>query len=302
MFPPRVVLSAVDFSDSSRVALTFAARLAAQSSGALHVLHVEDPLLAAAARGQGLDLTRDTRDELEIFARSAAPAASRAPQLHVAVGSAAKVVCDVAMRENADLVVVGMRGISAIEHVVFGSTTETILRGATIPVFAVPDAWKPPHPESDDLRGLGPVVAAIEPTDESLAAAGAAARLAQLLHTRIEAIHVVPSLRVLNRWQTHANAIVQERERAARAELEGALHRLGTAAPYELRIESGNVAQWVAEAVSPAGGRHPVLVLGRRREGAGATAYRILTLANAPVLQWTETTGAGVDRPRARRR
>ena len=56
MMPPRSILAAVDFSAPSRVALEFAARLANHCQASLHVLYVEDPLLAAAAKAQGIDL------------------------------------------------------------------------------------------------------------------------------------------------------------------------------------------------------------------------------------------------------
>ena len=83
MFPPKVVLAAVDFSEPSRVALTCAARLAKQCGAELHVLHAEDPLLACAAQKAGVDLTRETRDELTAFMQSAAPAGEWAPIHHV---------------------------------------------------------------------------------------------------------------------------------------------------------------------------------------------------------------------------
>jgi nucleotide-binding universal stress UspA family protein len=49
MIPPTTILVAVDFSDASFTALACAARLARQSKATLRVLHVEDPLLSAAA-------------------------------------------------------------------------------------------------------------------------------------------------------------------------------------------------------------------------------------------------------------
>jgi len=56
-------------------------------------------------------------------------------------------------------------------------------------------------------------------------------------------------------------------------------------------VKTGPVADELAAAVAPAGGKHPILVLGRRthdeRGGApGATAYRILTMAAVPVLMY----------------
>jgi nucleotide-binding universal stress UspA family protein len=288
MIPPRIVLSAVDFSDASRVALTFAARLAVHSQAALHIVHVEDQLLAGAARAKGIDLTADTREELDAFVAKAVPAAADRPALHIVSGDAPAVVSGLARRLQADVVVLGMRGISALEHVVFGSTTESVLKTAAVPVCAVPDGWTPPEPDSPDLRGTGPVVAAIEETDEALAAAAAAARLARLLHARVEALHVVAGIRVLSRWQPEADALVRDRQDAARRVLEPGLRAIDADSPIELRVEAGNVAQVIADAVATAPGRHPILVMGRRQQGAGATAYRILNRAVAPVLQYTE--------------
>jgi nucleotide-binding universal stress UspA family protein len=267
LIPPRTVLAAVDFSDSSRVALTFAGRLARHFGSALHVLHAE------------------TQDELEIFVKSSPPADRCGPVFHSIAGAPGMVIRDVSKRVRADVIVVGMRGISAAEHLMFGSTTEAILRTADVSVFAIPDHWTPPRPASEGLEGLGPVVAAVESTPSSLQAAAGALRLANALGTSAEAIHVIPATRVLNRWQAEANDLTSAREDAARRELTEKLLGLGTGAPIPLRVESGNVAARVAAAIAETPGRHPVLVIGRRPKATGSTAYRILTLAQAPVLQ-----------------
>jgi nucleotide-binding universal stress UspA family protein len=179
-----------------------------------------------------------------------------------------------------------MRGISAAEHLMFGSTTERVLRSATLPVLVVPGSWSPPQPDAPDLAGLGPVVAAVELSEPALQAAAAAARLAVVLRTGVEALHVIPAFRVLNRWQAAANEVVAEREKAAARDLEMALRGLEPPVPIGLRVETGHVAQTIAAAVAPSGGRRPLLVIGRRNEASGATAYRILSLASAPVLQY----------------
>ncbi len=290
MFPPRIVLAAVDFSDSSRVALTFAARLTRHFGAALHVLHAEDPMLVAAASARGIDLTRETNDELVIFAKSVGLSGGAMPAMHVVAGPPSQVIRDIGRRERADIVVLGTRGISAAAHLMVGSTTEGILRAADISVVAVPDAWTPPRAGAQDLRGLGPVVAAIEFSEASIHAAAAASRLAAALQTSIEAIHVIPSMRVLNRWHSHASAVIDQRESMARRDLERALEGLDTKVPIPLRVESGNIAETVAAAVAETQDRHPVLVIGRRAQTPGSTAYRILTLATAPVLQHAQTS------------
>jgi len=290
MFPPRAILAAVDFSEPSRVALTCAARLAKQCRAQLHVLHAEDPLLANAARAAGIDLTAETRAELATFMQGAFPAGEWTPSHHVVDGSPVEAICDIAERESADLIVVGARGMSGLETAVFGSTTEGVLRKADTSVLVVPESWTPPRPDLNDLTGTGPVVVGLEATPASIAAARVGAELAALLGTEVEVRHVVPPISVLARWSSHAEPAQRQRIEAARAEIASAAHLAGIE-PAAVRVEVGSVAGQLAEAVAVGKGRHPLLVLGRRtsaeRGGApGSTAYRVLSLAAAPVLMW----------------
>lgn len=289
MFPPQVVLAAVDFSDSSRVALAFAARLARHCAAELHVLHAQDPLLADAARGAGIELTRETRAELDAFVASALPPATGKPASHVVTGQAIDVIRDISIREGADVVVLAMHGMSGAERAVFGSTTEGVLRKADKSVLVVPDSWKAPREDRPDLAGTGPIVAAVDLSMPAIAAARAACRFAAVLGTSVEAVHVVPALPVPARWSVHAEEAVRQRMEAARAELAGALHHLGSEVPVSLHVETGRIAERLADAVTASRGNHPLLVLGRRtredRGGApGMTAYRVLSLAQIPVL------------------
>src|SRR6185503_13417334 len=110
MMPPRSILTAVDFSEPSRVALEFAARLARQCQATLHVLHVENRLLATAAKAEGIDLARETHEELTRFTARAITGNSAPPHLHVVTGDAWRTICDIAEREQVDLIVLGMHG------------------------------------------------------------------------------------------------------------------------------------------------------------------------------------------------
>lgn len=290
MIPPRVVLAAVDFSESSRAALSFAARLARHANGRLHVVHAQDPLLAHAARAAGVDIDAETRAELSAFMQSAPPAGDWSPFQEVADGPAVSVLCDAATRENADVIVVGAHGMSGIGRLMFGSTTEGVLRGADRSVLVVPDSWTPPRPDADDLSGMGPVVAGVEPTPAAIAAAHAAHDLASLLSTSLQLLHVVPSPSVLSRWSAHAETAQRERLDDARDRLRQAA-AMRNVTPEKIRVTSGPVAEALADAVREEGNRHPLLVLGRRtraeRGGTpGSTAVRVLTLAQVPVLMY----------------
>ena len=170
----------------------------------------------------------------------------------------------------------------------FGSTAEGVLRKADTSVLVVPEGWTPPRPDLGDLTGTGPVVAGLELTPAAIDAARVAGQLATSLNTSLEVHHVVPPMAVLSRWSAYAEAAATARINAARAEVESALRYLDVP-PSVIRVESGAVAECLANSVRATDGRYPVLVLGRRthadRSGApGSTAYRVLSLSTAPVL------------------
>ena len=193
MMPPRAILAAVSFSDSSRVALVLAARLARHCDAELHVLHVEDPLLDAAARLEGIDLSTETYAELQRFVAGAWPAAQCLPQTHVLAGAAVDVILDVAHRYRADLVVVDSGRMSSVERSVFGSTTKGLLRRADVSVLVAPAEWTPPQPDAPDLSDLGPLVVVADLSDpRSVPATKAACELASVLGTSVEIVHFVP--------------------------------------------------------------------------------------------------------------
>jgi hypothetical protein len=143
--------------------------------------------------------------------------------------------------------------------------------------------------DAPDLTGIGPIVAGIESAEPALSSAAAACRLASLLGTSVELRHIVPELPVPQRWRGHAEAVVTRAIDDAKRELASVVPSLGATVPVTLHVETGRVAEGLARAVAPAAGRSPLLVLGRRNRrgrlgGPGATAYRVLTLAHAPVL------------------
>ncbi len=194
MIPPRTILAATDFSDASRGALAFAARLARHCDAALHIAHAEHPLLSAAAERSGIDLAAETREELRRIIAAASPAVDCSPQLHVVAGAAVDVVAALAHTQHADVIVVGSHGMSGTEKLVFGSTTEGLLRRSDVSVLVVPPEWTPPRPTGVDLAGTGPVITGVDMTESSIAGARAACSLAKALGTAVELVHVVPEL------------------------------------------------------------------------------------------------------------
>ena len=293
MIPPRILLAPVDFSDPSRTALDFAIRLARLTGAALHVLHVQDPLLAEGARHAGLDLERETEDELTRMVAGLAGTSGPAPQLHVATGPAVDVIVETAERLAADVIVIGSHGMSGTERLVFGSTTEGVLRRAPVSVLVTPAVLSGDDSAGADLSATGPVVAAVDFSKASLDAAMAACRLGSALKTTVELVHVIPEPPVLARWRTHAETAVRERADAARMQLDGLAKSIACGVPTQIRVETGAIPSALARTASPSDGRRPILVMGRRSPGEkhgppGTTAYRVLMLARVPVLMYVD--------------
>lgn len=187
MIPPRRILAAVDFSQASRSALAFASQLAGYADAELDVLHALHPALTDAAAALGSDLVARTRLDLESVTRAVCPG-ERRRRLHVVGGEAAPVICDIARREQADIVVLGIHGVASRHDC--GETAAAVIRRVGLPTMFVPESWHPPGRLQEPVA-LGPVIAAVDEGVPSAAAAAAAASLASLLHARLEMIHVL---------------------------------------------------------------------------------------------------------------
>ena len=287
MIPPSTILVAVDFSDASLTALSCAARLAKHSRAELRVVHVEDPLLSAAAAERGIHLAEESREELGRVVDRVADAKDVPTQRYVVTGHPIEVILDVACREGADVTVVASHGMSGVARAFFGSVTEGLLRRTDRSLLVVPAEWRLPV-EKPNRPGIGPFIVGIDFSNSSTAAAAAAVRLAELFSSSVELVHVVPALPVLERWRPHAEAATTERVELAQRDIARLAEGLKTPTPVAAKVETGSVAETLGKLAAPWGERQPVLVLGKRsadRGGApGAIAFRVLTVARVPVL------------------
>lgn len=142
--PPvfRSILCPVDFSANSRAALRYAAMLARLADAHLLVLYVEDPLLAAAKatrRSAAVLVAADER-ELRRFVTNALRGATPpvATTVTTTAGNPAREIVNAAERHHCDLIVLGYRGAGRAAWLLFGSTTEGVVRASAVPVIAIP--------------------------------------------------------------------------------------------------------------------------------------------------------------------
>ena len=140
----RSILCAVDFSSNSRAALRYAAMLARLSDAHLLVVYVNDPLIATAAatRPDAEAILGSTENELRRFVTAVVTKGtpSITTTLLTIAGKPSQEIVKAAERHDCDLIVMGYRGVGRASRLLFGSTTEGVVRASGIPVLAVPPA------------------------------------------------------------------------------------------------------------------------------------------------------------------
>jgi nucleotide-binding universal stress UspA family protein len=141
--PFRHLLCPVDFSESSIAALQFALSLAQESNARLTLLHVlEWPSDEASAR-RVLETSQFHRQWESDARRKLAdliPADVRdwcAPESMLAFGKAHQQILRFAASDHVDLIVMGLRGRNPIDLVMFGSTTNHVVRDAACAVLTL---------------------------------------------------------------------------------------------------------------------------------------------------------------------
>jgi nucleotide-binding universal stress UspA family protein len=142
--PFRSILCAVDFSPDSARALSYAASLAQHAGGRLCIMHVVETMVVGFdPRGGNFDiegLSKATvavaRTQLQEYAASVT-AGSDPITTVLGDGEPYRGILQEAERREADLIVVGVHGRSALDRLVFGSTADHLVRRATCPILTV---------------------------------------------------------------------------------------------------------------------------------------------------------------------
>lgn len=137
------LLVAIDFSDSSAVALWHAAEMAQRLKSSLLILHVVPANYGSL--GIGRKAMRDLdeaqqRQAAEQLRDLAAEIVDRKlnADLEVRVGIPAKEIVAAAEEAKCDLIVLSMHGHTTLDRLLLGSVADRVLRTATCPVLLVP--------------------------------------------------------------------------------------------------------------------------------------------------------------------
>jgi nucleotide-binding universal stress UspA family protein len=140
----ETILVPIDFSEDSRRSLRLALNLAEKFGARLALLHLIEPVVVPGPYGTMHSLRPVTVD-YEALAKSAkegleqlVPQGSRVPfQAYAFSGSPRVDIVSFAEQLAADLIVLGSRGLTGLERLLLGSTTEQVVRTAQCPVLTV---------------------------------------------------------------------------------------------------------------------------------------------------------------------
>lgn len=198
----KTIVVPTDFSDQSQVALNFAIALARQFGSTIHCVHVIDQRYLEGGGGDAIyvsaghveETLRGIREHalkrLTHMTKKAAAYQLKA-ESHVREGRPVEQIQTIAGELDADLIVVATHGRSGLDHMLLGSTTEKLLRKASVPVLTVrPHTHGGLHADVETLD-IKKILVPLDFSDFSHKALPTAVEFAKTFGSTVVLVHVV---------------------------------------------------------------------------------------------------------------
>jgi nucleotide-binding universal stress UspA family protein len=300
----KQILVPVDFSDCSKPALEYAARLARLVSGDLCLLHVwEVPeFVPRVMPGEGFldrqalsDLVeRRAREDLDVLVREAEKLEIPIASTLLARGVPSRAIVETARRERCDLLVIGTHGRTGFSHVMLGSVAERVVRAAPCPVLTVRPGTRAP-------AQLRKILVPVDYSEHSSASLKYASELADALHAELDVVHVwdrptsVPETILVHDQDGTKRSLIEMIRENAEHEMREFLTRLHPPKrngetmyfpPH--RLLSGEPASTLIAELER--GEHDMVIVGTRGQTGlkhlllGSIAEKLVRLSPIPVL------------------
>jgi nucleotide-binding universal stress UspA family protein len=194
----RTILVPTDGSALAERALPIALDIARRTGGSVHLARAHASVAVAIATAEGAMLSapvmaadealrKRAREDTEALASRVGTAWGARITPHVEDGSPGSVICDVAARIGADLVVMTTHGEGGFEPGWLGSVTDYVIRHSHRPVLALP---------ANDAHGDAPftprsMLMTLDGSETSEAILVAAREIAVIFGARVELVRVV---------------------------------------------------------------------------------------------------------------
>jgi universal stress protein A len=145
----KKVLVPIDFSDYSKNSLKYAVNFIKYFQAELFLIYVIEPVIYPPDFSMGqiaipaIDGEIDKRafDELQNLAKNEIPADVKCKCI-IRTGKPYMEIIETAKEEDIDLIIIASHGHTGVEHILFGSTAEKVVRKAPCPVLSFRDPKK----------------------------------------------------------------------------------------------------------------------------------------------------------------
>jgi len=143
------ILTPIDFSDYSKNSLKYSVYLAKKFNAQITLVYVVEPVIYPPdfSMGQVVFPTTDNdmytraNEELAKLAQTEVPAEIKVNTI-IKTGKPFIEIIETAKEENIDLIIIATHGHTGVEHILFGSTAEKVVRKAPCPVLTLRDPIK----------------------------------------------------------------------------------------------------------------------------------------------------------------
>lgn len=145
----KKVLVPIDFSDYSKSALKYAISLTKIFNAEIILIYVVEPVIYPPDFSMGQiaiptvtsEWDERAKDELNKLAKTEFTDAANVKTI-VKTGKPFVEIIETAREENIDLIIIATHGHSGVEHILFGSTAEKVVRKAPCPVLTLREPIK----------------------------------------------------------------------------------------------------------------------------------------------------------------
>lgn len=145
----KKILVPIDFSDYSKNAFRYSIEFCKCFEPEIILIYVIEPVVYPPDFSLGqiafptvdMQLDKRAQEELDKLAKSEIPAGQKIRTI-VKTGKPYIEIVDTAYDEDVDLIIISSHGHSGVQHILFGSTAEKVVRRAPCPVLTVRDPVK----------------------------------------------------------------------------------------------------------------------------------------------------------------
>lgn len=140
----KKILVPIDFSDYSKNALKYAVRFAKHFDAKIFLIYVVEPVIYPADFSMGqiaipstdIDINQRAEEELNNLAKTFIDPFLQVECI-IKTGKPFVEINDTASDKDVDLIIIATHGHTGVEHMLFGSTAEKVVRKAPCPVLTL---------------------------------------------------------------------------------------------------------------------------------------------------------------------